>query len=740
MPVNGNRPSAPAWTGYGFAVIVTAGVFLFRLAADQLIGDRISLPLCGLAAVIACIWRAGIGPAVAASALTTAWYIRELWGVGTGGYLAWIHCAIYLIDAGAVCIYGRQLRVARDEAAQGEDWQRHLVETAGEGIWLVDPEGLIVYANPRIAEILGYGVDRIQGSKTEAFLFPEDLPAERIRFLTRRAGVKEQFDRRLRRTDGSEVWTLACSSPYAYQGKDAGVLTMMTDITERKKAEQALRRSERRYRELFENVREGVYQTSPDGRILAANPELLRMLGFSSQEELNVVGVVRDTFVDPGLHQSLRDRLDRDGSYASVEFQLRTRDHRIVTVRENARVVRDENGQVLCYEGTLTDITEKLRFEKQLRQAQQMEALGRLAGGIARDFRSIGAGMRSGLSRVLDTLPADHPARPRLEAITGSMQSAEALTRQILDFSQRQAGAREGYPANDAVINLNALIVRLEPELIRLAYPEASLVFSLCQARLPVFADRGHMQQIVTSFVIHAREFGAGKKRIGLSTTIAPAGSGEARGPMVCLSVRSRSDSGDGEEDGNPWLGMATTQAILEQYGGTMTASVDPAAAESERSVRYELFLPLVAGSDTSPIPAEAAGTSNTGQTAATVLLVEEEPLIRELSRDMLERQGFRVLTAGNAVEAERTARGQEVFDVLIVAWEMGGRRGNAFIQLMHDMRPGLRVLFVAGYSDGTADSAPLPEGSDILRKPFSAESLGRKIRLLLESAEGRSA
>ncbi len=184
-----------------------------------------------------------------------------------------------------------------------------------------------------------------------------------MRLQNRRIGVREQRDRRLRRSDGSEVWMLACSSLYQSGQSDAVVLTMMTDITERKAAEHALRRSERKYRELFENILEGVYQTSPDGRILAANPELLRMLGLFNQEELSVPGVVRDTFVDPDLHHSLRDRLDRDGSYANVEFQLRTRDHRIVTVRENARVVRDENGNVLYYEGTLTDITGQIKFE-----------------------------------------------------------------------------------------------------------------------------------------------------------------------------------------------------------------------------------------------------------------------------------------------------------------------------------------------------------------------------------------
>src|SRR6185312_13135832 len=202
---------------------------------------------------------------------------------------------------------------------------------------------------------------------------------------------------------GSKLWTLACSSPYSARGRDAGVLTMMTDITERKQAEQALRRSERKFRELFENVREGVYQTSLDGRILAANPELLRMLDFTHQDELNVPGVVKGTFVDPELHLTLRDRLERAGSYANVEFQLRTRDNRIITVSENARVVREENGDILYFEGTLTDITEK--------RNGTMHVLARLR-------------------EAMESLPPDSPARPVLQAVM----------RRILDVSPRTGG------------------------------------------------------------------------------------------------------------------------------------------------------------------------------------------------------------------------------------------------------------------------------------------------------------
>ncbi|HVV43940.1 MAG TPA: PAS domain S-box protein [Bryobacteraceae bacterium] len=406
----GRPEDLSGWRGYGVAFLFTLAAVFFRQEVGRLTGEPISLTLCGLAAVFATTWLVGLGPSLLAAALTSAWFI---FNVGTANPAFWIHDGLYIVEAAAFCVYGRQLRVARDAAADGADWQRHLIETAGEGIWTVDPKGIVRNANPRIAEMLGCREDEIVGRPVEDFLFREDVTAERIRLQNRRPGVREQYDRRLRRADGSELWTLACSSPYSSRGRDAGVLTMMTDITERKQAEHALRRSERRFRELFENIREGVYQTSIDGRILAANPELLRMLGFTHEDELNVPGVVKGTFVDPELHLTLRDRLERDGSYANVEFQLRTRDCRIITVSENARVVRDENGDILYFEGTLTDITGKPRNENET---------------VARDFRAIRNEFVAGLHEAMESLPPDHPAHT---SVTRALDSVDALTRRL---------------------------------------------------------------------------------------------------------------------------------------------------------------------------------------------------------------------------------------------------------------------------------------------------------------------
>jgi CheY-like chemotaxis protein len=324
--------------------------------------------------------------------------------------------------------------------------------------------------------------------------------------------------------------------------------------------------------------------------------------------------------------------------------------------------------------------------------------------------------------------------------VARSIRSAEALTRQILDFSQRQGGEREARYEAGSAVDLNALIIQLGPELCRLVSPENCFELILCENETAVRADAKHIQQIVTDFVIQARGFGGGTNKIELATAVDPsepsASGGVQSGSFVSLSVTGR-PSADGTRDDSatplPWTGVATSQAILAQYGGTMTSTVEAATAEFGAGIRFSLYLRRVNGGQHPLRTIETAAGEHGGFTdAGTVLLVEEEPLIRELSRDMLERQGFRVLTAGNAGEAERLARGPGHIDVLITEWAEDGDQGGALVRRLREMRPELHVLYMVGHSQESTDQIPGSDGIAVVQKPFSGDALGRKIRQLL--------
>ena len=710
---------------------------VIELFLDRLTKDPISPFLLSFAAIIASAAWAGAGPGLVATAVLVIWSAADLRLSGVSYTNISLRCLVFLVE-GVLLSFGssRMWRSMRD-AATSETWHRKLVETAAEGIWVHDENGVITYANVRMSAMLGVAVDDLIGRRVEEFFPPADLSMERIRAANLRAGRKEQFDRRLRRHDGSEIWVLTCCN--LIEGENPGSLAMMTDITERKRAEYALRRSEERFRNLFETVLEGVYQSTPDGRVLAANPMLLRMLGVTSEAELNDVNIANDLYVDPHIRQRLLEQLERDGGFQNIEYELRARDGRIITVLENARVVRDENGAVLYYEGTLTDITPRKRMEEQLRQAQKVEALGRLAGSVANDFNNELTVITGFAQLALSALPPQHPARASTEQTLEAADRAMALTRQLLLFSRRQAP--------EGSLDLNHAVERSA------AARQGELVVSLSREPVPVYATQKQIEPIIRDLS------GSVKRRfpsasLEVRTEVANLNEEFCRhraeaqpGLYAVLSIGHPSGAKVSDFFGDPLfapikvgesaaIGLSATHAIVAQCGGFIVPvwrqpSRDQPSRDPQNISGFHVFLPRAAGVEQELV---ASAVSDPG--GETILLVENEPLIRELSRDMLERQGYRVILASNAKEAEQLGSRAGSFDMLITDAVMPNISGPELARRLRTAHPGLKALFISGYADEAAvrdDTAA--EGAAFLQKPFSADSLGRKIRQMLSRA-----
>jgi PAS domain S-box-containing protein len=563
------------WVSYPLAVMAGVFAMVLKAAIDGSGSQEMSPFILGIAAVIASAVLAGPRPAAVCTALLGIYAALDLGRHHVPLEHILIRTFGFLMEGFVLCFWAARMIESSREAASREAWHRQMVETASEGIWIRNANGVITFANARMAEMLGTDVAQITGRKADDFFFPADVSVERIRWETMSTGFKEQFDRRLRRADGSELWVLTCRNPmFGGAGEKPSALSMMSDITERKRAEQALRQSEERFRGLFESVPEGVYQTTPDGRILAANPMLLKMVGYTNEADLGNLRT-QEFYADPAVRKRLLELLERDGSFQNVEYELRARDGRIFPVLGHARTVRDQSGAVSYYEGTLIDITSRKRMEEQLRQAQKVEALGRLAGGVAHDFNTVLNVIAAHIHAALRELPAQHPARSDTERALLAAGNATELTRQLLAFSKRPG-------------EVNA---------------------------------------------------------------------------EAALGLKAR----DGE----------------------------------------------------------------------SILLVEDEPLVRELSRDMLERQGYRVTLAADAPEALRLepgGGGEVRFDLLITDVSMPDMTGSELVKRMRSVHPGLKVLFVSGYSDPPLERDDLSGGdSAFLQKPFSADALGRKVREMLQ-------
>jgi two-component system cell cycle sensor histidine kinase/response regulator CckA len=728
---------------YAFAVAACVLAVLLELLLDRITGDPIYPFLPAFAAIIATGAWAGAGPGLLATALLVVWSAFDLSRHGGTHSGTFLRCLLFLIEGILLSIGSARMWRSIREASLSETWHRQLVETAAEGIWVHDESGAVTYANARMSEMLGLSVENLIGRNVEEFFLPADLSMERIRSANLRNGRKEQFDRRLRRSDGSEMWVLTCCNLIvsgSFRGNASGALAMMTDITERKRAENALRRSEERFRNLFEGVLEGVYQSTPDGRVLAANPMLLKMLGVANEAELNDLNIGHDLYVDPHIRQRLLEQLERDDGFQNVEYELRRRDGEIITVLENARVVRDDNGAVICYEGTLTDITPRKRIEEQLRQAQKVEALGRLAGGIAHDFNNVLTIISGFAQLALSDLPPLHPARPSTEQVLEAADRAMALTRQLLSFSRRQVPAAGS-------LDLNEFIER--SHLTR----QPDLVVSLSPEPAPVYAGEKQLERVVRGISDYVRR-NSPSARLEVRTELVTLdekfclpGTEMQPGLYVVLSIGTLDDQPGGNKTSgidrllkDPFftampvadsaaLGLSATHATVAHCGGFLVRYPVPEMGVTSlpQSSGFHVFLPCAVATveETRADSPEPAGE--------TILLVEDEPLVRELSRDMLERQGYRVILASNAREAEQISGNFGSFDLLITDVVMPNISGAELARRLRAAHPGLKVLFISGYSDDQPESDET--GAAFLQKPFSADSLGRKIRQMLNRA-----
>ncbi|HEY3826913.1 MAG TPA: PAS domain S-box protein [Bryobacteraceae bacterium] len=716
------------WVRILLALVACALAIALELLIDRTTGDTVFPFLTGFAALIWCAVWAGARPSVVAMAVLTGWSIFDLHrhGVPVAGIFA--RCAIFLLEGTLVSVGSSLIRRAAREAALNDtSWHRQLVETSAEGIWVHDERGVITYANAKMAEILGVGAEGLAGRNVEEFFLPEDQSVERIRAANLRKGRREQFDRRLRRTDGSESWALTSCSLINLGDGIPGSLSMMTDITERKRAEYALRRSEERFRNLFEGVLEGVYQSTPDGRILAANPMLLQMLGLANEAEMNDVNIAHDLYVDQQIRPRLLEQLERDGGFQNVEYELRRRDGQTITVLENARVVRDETGGVLYYEGTLTDITPRKRIEEQLRQAQKVEALGRLAGSVAQDFNNILTIITGFAQLALSELPPSHAARSSTEQVLQAADRAMALTRQLLLFSRRQTPAEKS-------LDLNFALDQSE------AARRGGLTVSLCSEPAPVYAKQEQIEPIVRGLSDNVRRnfpsasLEARVELTDLNEEFCWRCGAAQPGRYVVLSIGNLRSVTVADLFAQPVpavlqagestaTGLSATYAIVAECGGFILTGALRAS--------FHVFLPWAVAAEVYAMPPAPFPAGE------TILLVEDEPLIRELSRDMLERQGYRVIIASNAKEAEQISGTTGSFDLLITDTIMPNITGQELARRLRTAHPGLKVLFISGYAENPQiREEGGPEGSAFLQKPFSADSLGRKIRQMLSRAE----
>ncbi|MCZ7651790.1 MAG: PAS domain S-box protein [Thermoanaerobaculia bacterium] len=626
-------------------------------------------------------------------------------------------------------------RLLDAEALQGrEEHFRALIEKSSDLIILLSSDGTILYESPAAEEVLGFHPSERVGRSIFEHVHPEDRVAAEA-FLARIRSEPERSlaaELRVRHRGGVPRQLEVRARNLLEHPAVRAVVLNVRDVTDRHRAEAALRASEERYRSLFEESRDAIYISTPSGELLDLNPAGLHLFGFASREEA-LAAPARTLYWDAAARERFAARMREEGYVRDLEVDLRTVDGDRRRVLETASAVLDTEGRVVAYRGTLRDVTVQRALEEQLRQTQKMEAVGRLAGGVAHDFNNLLTAINGYSELVLRRLGAEDPLRHEVEEIHRAGKRAAELTSQLLTLSRRQVLVPRRLDLNRAVAGLERLLRRVLGEGLELA-------LSLDAAPAAVRGDAGQLEQVLLNLALNARDAMPGGGRLEIATRNAWVDDEGARldpevvpGPYVELSVR---DTGTGmepevlqhifepffttkERGRGTGLGLSTVYGIVRQNSGLIRVESGPGEGSCFRVLFPAARAPVTGADRRQRVHGRRPG-------AETVLLVEDERSVRELLATALREAGFTVLEAGDGEEALGLALGDGRIDLLLSDIRMPRLGGGELAAALRTSHPGLRVLFMSGYTErpGSGSAAAVSESATVLQKPFSNADL----------------
>ena len=544
--------------------------------------------------------------------------------------------------------------------------------------------------------------------------------------------------------DGHVVWLRDVVTVERSANGETRMRGFMTDITDRKTAEEALRASEQQLQLAFEVASIGVAEHDHALNRTTFSDNLIRVLGFEP-------GTVDATYqwLLTRIHPD--DRAQAEQAYAALtagepvgdlHYRILRPDGGIRWLLVRNRLFSNERGQPVRTVGVAMDVTARKELEDQFRQMQKMEALGQLAGGVAHDFNNLLTVIEGYGQMLHDEWPGQEQGRLDLAEILRASERAKVLTNQLLAFSRKQV-------VRPTQVDLNATIRDLSRMLARVIGENIELDLQL-DVVPPVIADVGQIEQVVMNLAVNARDAMPFGGRLTIRTAGAAMDTSAARargldpGEYAALVV---SDTGSGmtadvrhrifepffttkEVGKGTGLGLSMVYGIVKQSSGHIEVSSEPG-----KGTTFRVHLPRGVGNLAEAAPERPGPTHG----VETVLLVEDEPMVRDLGSRVLRSHGYRVLVASNATEALQVAREHAgTVDLLLTDVVMPGLPGPELAARLETVTPGLRVLYVSGYADDSVARLGAEEGISFLAKPFSGEALAARVREVLDQPRRR--
>ncbi len=626
------------------------------------------------------------------------------------------------------------LRTERDRAAA-------VVDTVASLVLVLDRDGRILGFNRACERAAGRTFEELRGRFFwDVVLPPEEVAAARTAFEELRAGCfQDQVENHWVSSDGGRrliAW--ANTALLAPDGSVEFVIGTGTDLTARRYAEDELRRANHMLRVVIETSPLAIVTMDFDGNVKSWNRAAERMFGWLEQEVLGqTFPIVPEE--DEAFFRGNLDRLHRAETIAGIERQRRRKDGTLIDVALWNAPQLDAEGRVIGGISVIADMTDRKRLEEQFRQAQKMEAVGRLAGGVAHDFNNLLTVIGGYTQMLLETMKPDDPSRSPIEEIDRASASAAALTQQLLAFSRRQI-------VTPQLLDLNQLVAGLDKMLHRLIGEDVELATLLAPQVPNVKVDAGQIEQVVMNLVVNARDAMPRGGTLTIRTEVAefsersPQGVGPGRYVVLSVADTGRgmteetklhifepffTTKGRGKGTG---LGLSTVYGIVKQSGGEVAVTSAPGEGSTFRVFLPALDRAAAASVDGTPPPERKRGTE-------TVLLVEDDAALRNLVRGILEGRGYSVLLAADSREAvawcERHPGPIHLFLTDVV---MPGMSGQDLAALAVRLRPRLKVLYMSGYTDhASLEHGVLDRGTAFLPKPFTPEILLSKIREVLD-------
>jgi len=624
---------------------------------------------------------------------------------------------------------------------ESESRYRLLFERSTNALLMIDlTSRRVLLANAMAGRFLGYSKEEFETLALPSLHEPGGWNESSERYTRALAGdAREPFECVLVAKDGRMRWARAHASRVDLGGRDVG-LVEFRDLTDRKRMETALRAIEERLATVVANAPIVLFTTNTDGIVTLCQGKGLAAIGRAPGESEGKS--FHELYADnPAFLGQMRRALAGEAFTDRVSIGA-------VTFEVQYTPLLDERGTVTGTIGVALDVTQHRRLEEQLRQAQRMEAIGQLAGGVAHDFNNLLTVILGQSELILMQAQSGSPLSHNAEQIRAAAERGGWLARQLLAFGRKDAPASEP-------IDLNAVVETIEPMLRRLIGEDVELHTTRAPRAATVRADRGHLDQVILNLALNARDAMPGGGRLRVEVVLGDLGSPwlegreiALKGPLALLTV---SDTGCGmdaetlshlfepffttkERGKGTGLGLSIVYGIVDQCGGSVWV-------ESERGRGTTVFVCL-------PL-AEEAGASATSDSEASVspgsesvLLVEDEDPVRELVQEMLEMAGYRVHAASSGPEALAWAENPaHAFDILVSDVVMPRMNGGELAERLRHLRPHTRVLFVSGYPDDAIVRHGVREsGAPFLQKPFTYQTLTEKVREVLDAPLRRAA